>query len=395
MAYKALPFLFFVLNIHKVLTISNLVENVIQAPERSSKQYWPNIGLVRFANDVCNTQEGYRGTCVTRRQCEYIDGFQSGSCTTNGIGRCCLIQRTCGQSSQFNNTYFSSTGFPSTFNSDTSCSFTIIPCPGSCQARIDFLSFTLAQPDGNGNCIQDSMVVTGSGGNVPVICGENSGQHIYVTFVGNNSITITISTSSTADLQRSFNFLVTLIACDCPTLAPAGCLQYYTELTGTVRSFNYGTAMNGAVVQYDNATTVVGTRQLANTNYGICVNMQPGYCGIQWSQSTDSTSFTVTDNTALSEVVTGLPANPLNDGDCTTDFVVIPNPQYPNGTSVGTDRFCGNQLPTVVTYSKPFVLTTVTDASELTSPDVANRGFSLVYNQLACGNTNALLQLTG
>lgn len=152
----------------------------------------------------------------------------------------------------------------------------ITPTKHYLQARIDFLSFTLAQPDGNGNCIDDSMVVTGSGGNVPVICGDNSGQHIYVTFVANSSITITISTSGTVDLERSFNFLVTQIGCDCPTLAPAGCLQYFTDLSDTVRSFNYGTQINGAVVTYDNTTTVAGTRQLANTNYGICVQMSPG-----------------------------------------------------------------------------------------------------------------------
>lgn len=51
---------------------------------------WPKIGLVRFAQDLCTTYEGYYGTCVTRRQCEHISGIQSGSCTTNGLGRCCM-----------------------------------------------------------------------------------------------------------------------------------------------------------------------------------------------------------------------------------------------------------------------------------------------------------------
>ncbi|CAG9769871.1 unnamed protein product [Ceutorhynchus assimilis] len=387
----------FLLEIEKNLCVVSDFDEYIDEDfnARDSKQYWPKPGLVRFAQSVCTTQEGYLGTCLTRRQCTYIDGSQSGSCTSNGVGRCCLVQRTCGESSAYNNTYFSSANYPVTFNGDTTCSFTIEPCPNTCQARIDFLNFVLAQPDGNGNCVDDSMVVTGSGGNVPIICGDNSGQHIYVTFMNNNSITITVTTSASVDLERSYNFLVTQIACDCPTLAPAGCLQYYTALTGTVRSFNYGTQINGAVVTYDNATTVAGTRQLANTNYGICVYMQPGYCSIQWAQSADSTSFTVTNNTALVEVVSGLPADPATGFSCTTDYVVIPNPVYVNGTAVNTDRFCGNQFNTVVTSSKPFVLTTVTDASELTSGDVANRGFSLTYTQLACRNVNSLLMLTG
>lgn len=74
------------------------------------------------------------------------------------------------------------------------------------------------------------------------------------------------------------------------------------------------------------------------------------YCAIQWAQSSDSTSFTVTGNTALIEVVNGLPNDPLYGADCTTDFVVIPNPYFSNGVSVNTDRFCGNEFDTV--YSK-------------------------------------------
>lgn len=48
-------------------------------------------------------------------------------------------------------------------------------------------------------------------------------------------------------------------------IAPTGCLQFYNELSGTVRSLNYGTS-----------SVLSGTRQLAGLNYGICVNMFPG-----------------------------------------------------------------------------------------------------------------------
>lgn len=75
------------------------------------------------------------------------------------------------------------------------------------------------------------------------------------------------------------------------------------------------------------------------------------YCSIQWAQTSESTSFTVSNNTALVEVVTGLPADPGTDGNCTTDFVVVPNPYFANGTSVFTDRFCGNEFPTVISKS--------------------------------------------
>jgi hypothetical protein len=234
------------------------------------------------------------------------------------------------------------------------------------QVRLDFLNLNLAQPDGNGNCVTDSLVVSGSASNVPIICGENSGQHIYVNFNGDSDIILMISTGVLASYARSWNIKITQLACDCPSLgevpkssshknanalvvtAPTGCLMYYTDLTGTVNSFNYGTTLSGALVTNPMNMTRPGTRQLANENYGVCVQMQPGYCSIQWSQGPDSTSFTVSNDTALTEASSvGPPGNSVIGTMCDTDFVVIPNPYYPNGTAVGADRFCGNQFPTV------------------------------------------------
>ncbi|KAJ8954031.1 hypothetical protein NQ318_004324, partial [Aromia moschata] len=353
-----------------------------------------SIGLVRFSNDVCTSLEGFDGTCYTSSQCDNVGGIASGTCALNDIGVCCTIQKSCGESSSLNNTYFFNSGFPSTVAGGTQCTFTIIPCNTNiCEIRLDFLSFTLAQPDGNGYCVTDSFVVTGSGSNVPILCGENTGQHIYLMVNNGSNIQLTISTSSSVTLGRSWSIKVTQIACDCPTLAPIGCLQFYTEESDTVTSFNYGTTINGALVTWENGTTRPGSRQLANQNYGICVNMIPGYCGIQWSQSSDDTSFTVSNNTALVAVTPGLPGEGIIGENCTTDFVVIPNPYYANGTAVAGDRFCGNQFPTVTTYSKPFVLTVITNDNEL--DDVANRGFSLDYTQLACSSNLAVIGLLG
>lgn len=125
--------------------------------------------------------------------------------------------------------------------------------------------------------------------------------------------------------------------------------MYYTDLTGTVTSFNYGTTVSGGLVTNTTSNqTRPGTRELANLNYGVCVAMQPGYCCIQWSQSGSSVySFSVTGDTVTQSVTTGLPAGSVIGENCTTDFVVIPNPIYANGSAVPGDRFCGNQFPTV------------------------------------------------
>lgn len=131
----------------------------------------------------------------------------------------------------------------------------------------------------------------------------------------------------------------------------------------------------------------MGTRQIANMNYGVCVAMSPDYCSIRWSQTSgDPTSFTVSSDTdGLGTDVLGTALAEISGVDCTADFVVIPNP-IQNGAPLNTDRFCGNGFVTKTTSSKPFVLTVVTDQDEVTnSVDIGNHGFSLDYQQLRCG----------
>jgi hypothetical protein len=87
------------------------------------------------------------------------------------------------------------------------------------------------------------------------------------------------------------------------------------------------------------------------------VEMQPGYCSITWSAAAgDMYGFTVTGDTnmAVGDGTVGTSAGALSDGDCTTDFVVIPNPSYVNSSLMGpnTDRFCGNGFNSVTSKNK-------------------------------------------
>lgn len=96
----------------------------------------------------------------------------------------------------------------------------------------------------------------------------------------------------------------------------------------------------------------LGTRQMVNMNYMVCIRKPLGSCGIQWSEANDlGIAFSVSNNTLESQVAQTLPEliiSPILGENCTTDYVVIPNPVYVNGTPVGVDRFCGNAFPTVI-----------------------------------------------
>ncbi|CAH2035196.1 unnamed protein product, partial [Iphiclides podalirius] len=355
--------------------------------ERKGKILFPFVSIVRFANTDCASTNTMNGTCLARRECNNLNGTITGVCASRR-GRCCIVSRTCGTTTNVNNTYFNSPGYPGAFSGGQTCTLIVNRCNSNiCQLRIDFLDMVLAQPDGDGVCSTDSITITGGNTIVPTICGDNTGQTIFVDFNGNAAITITVTASLATTFSRRWSLKLIQLGCDCPGIAPNGCLQYYTGTSGTINSFNYGSTANTAL----SSSLVTGTRQIVNLDYGICIRMEAGYCGIQYSQtSNDVYSFTVSgDVEGADNTVLGTTVGAVNGAACTTDFVVIPNPTVVStGVSAGTDRFCGIGFVPVSTGAKPFVLYVVTNANEgattTTPPDVANRGFSLAYSQIAC-----------
>ncbi|XP_036336598.1 uncharacterized protein LOC118746796 [Rhagoletis pomonella] len=344
-----------------------------------SPRWFPFYTIGRFANDVCTGANQLSGTCVVRGECSDNGGVAAGTCTTvTTQAVCCIYQLGCGSSTSYNNTYFYNSGYPGTYGGGGRCSIVVTPCDANiCQLRIDFLSLTIAPPSGDGFCLTDTLTITGGASRVPTICGENSGQHVYVDFNGESPITISVATSDSYTFNRQWQLQIAQIACASATQAPSGCLQYYMDTSGTVSSFNYDSAANSLT----NSIGVPGTRQIANQQYGICVRMGAGMCSITWSQvSSDAYSFTLTNDVAVVDPSL-LGTATVQSQDCTTDFIIIPNPTQDN-VALASDRFCGLGLVDTTSATKPFVLYTVTNANE--DLDMSNRGFFLSYSQNAC-----------
>lgn len=83
-----------------------------------------------------------------------------------------------------------------------------------CQLRLEFLDFSLAPPNGDGTCNTDVISVSGSATKVPLLCGENAGQHIIVDFVGTNPITITVKATASYTFGRNWNIRIVQINCN-------------------------------------------------------------------------------------------------------------------------------------------------------------------------------------
>ncbi|KAG7202394.1 hypothetical protein KM043_018710 [Ampulex compressa] len=337
-------------------------------------KFFPLFSVIRFANTQCLANNNFNGTCFTRRECIKYSGVSSGTCA-NGLGVCCVFQKTCGSTTNMNNTYFTNPEYPTTYQGGERCTIVIQRCNSNiCQLRLDFLESSLSQPNASGVCDNDLLLVSGGSSLVPRICGENTNQHVYIDFNGATPITLSIDTSQDFAFDRRWNIRIQQIACDSVCKAPNGCLQYYKSISGSVSSFNYGTAVNPRAPDF-------GTRQMVNLNYGVCIRMALGYCSIEWSQS-DNASFTVSgDTNSFDPSLIGTAVAADSGTNCTSDFVIIPN-AYENGVATNTDRFCSNAFVTKTSNLKPFVMYVVTNGDEV--GDAQNRGFMLMYRQLPC-----------
>ncbi|XP_069702658.1 uncharacterized protein [Periplaneta americana] len=195
------------------------------------ERFFSFFNVIRFKNVQCTGTNGLCGTCYSRKECASLSGLASGSCARNW-GTCCVIQRTCGSTSNLNCTYFSNPGYPGLYTGNGRCSISITKCNSNiCQLRIDLLDFTVGQPDANGNCLDDYLEITGGASSVPRICGENTGQHVYVDFpADNNPIQITVRTNPAVTANRKWNIRINQIECTSPERG--GPLVIYDFLTG-------------------------------------------------------------------------------------------------------------------------------------------------------------------
>lgn len=180
---------------------------------------FPFYTLGRFSQDVCTGTNSLIGTCVLGGECDDLGGTSTGQSACSGANTrqasCCIVTKTCGGQTQYNNTYFVNSGYPQTFAGGSRCNIQVTrQGTDVCQLRIDFLDFSLAQPTGDGVCSNDYFTVSGGASPVPRICGENSGQHVYVEFSGNNPITVTVATSGSFTFNRRWHFHLQQIGCD-------------------------------------------------------------------------------------------------------------------------------------------------------------------------------------
>lgn len=129
-----------------------------------------------------------------------------------------------------------------------------------------------------------------------------------------NPIILTTITSG-PKFPRSWRIRVSQIPCGSIFRADQGCTQYFTGVSGRIRSFNFDPTAG---------------RQLSNQDYSICVRTERNFCNIQYtvcpdpSGSNRSRSFTLSgnSNTQVSSMVGGGTQGQPNS--CPNDWLLIP-----------------------------------------------------------------------
>jgi len=277
------------------------MENKTSSEQPSASRVKKALGIfsvVSFPNTDCVGSGGLNGTCYTSEECTSKGGSTAGTCASS-FGVCCIFSLSCGSTSTENSTYHAITAYST--NTDASpCTYTICPCNTDvCKIRIDMETFVTAGPftvvdainalitagPKVGDCVTDSFSVTNPGGvSPPVICGTNTGQHMYVDASPECNI-LSFNIDQTSSISRSWNLKVTQMDCT-SAYAAHDCLQYLTGASGTFSSFNFDTT----------ATTVTVGSNLHHLNdqmYDVCFRREEGYCALCFSPGVTGTAFGV------------------------------------------------------------------------------------------------------
>jgi len=373
------------------------------------------FNVVTFQNDACTstsitTQSGARsGQCFTAEECTAKGGTASGGCAM-GFGTCCLFtQTTCGGQVDNNCTHIQNDGFPTALTGTAqaalpNCNYQINKAQADvCSLRLDFLTFNTQAGDfaaatgGAAAGTMDSLgacrdtfavIANNNGGDTPVVCGQNDGQHMYIDIGPSETATATIGfTFMALAATRSWEIKVTQLECGNAMTPPDGCLQWHTGSAGQLTTFNFaGNALH-----------------LADQNYNICIRQEMGMTCTVYTVCAaiagQGLPYSLSNLDAAGAAAT---AKGLVDFACSEDFIEISGSSEVCGSSILTNKYCGDVLTTetataatlnnpICDCTLPFRVGIFTDGA-LTAAGAANedadaailqsRGVCLDYKQI-------------
>lgn len=141
------------------------------------------------------------------------------------------MYRGCNSNVFQDNTILINPNYPQPFGGGSRCAYQVYRKTHKiCQLRIDFLAFSLSQPTGDGDCTTDYFTVENAVTNVPRICGDNTGSHVYVEVIGSFPVSIIVATTENTAFNRRWQLRVSQIKCSSRLL---GLYLYGSHIRGS------------------------------------------------------------------------------------------------------------------------------------------------------------------
>ncbi|XP_053678107.1 uncharacterized protein LOC128728506 [Anopheles nili] len=341
------------------------------------------FNIISFVNGPCVVRRvgpvkegipepGWNGICYHEQECGLLQGTPMDSCA-GGFGVCCVFRFGCDGRTEQNVSYFHSPHYPAPATGSLPCGFTLTLHRAVRQVLLEFVFFELAPPH-VGSCVVDQFIVSVQNDHrvYPVLCGINSGQHMYLDVDGAYSHRLFLSGAFSTNQPRAFLVRITQLA---SRRAPTGCLQFHDGLTGVLKSFNY-----------DSHSMLVPNRKASyfnNLNYAICIRRQNKFCDVVLTNEDALGAENIFQIVNIAEDGSSLvPANQAGVElfSCPNDYIAI-----------NFVRLCGERLndgslvadftinkPVTHTSAGPVVIAVRTDES------IVGRGFKLTFKQLVC-----------
>ncbi|XP_003742203.1 uncharacterized protein LOC100906880 [Galendromus occidentalis] len=327
-----------------------------------------------------------QGVCMSGLDCSFQRGNNIGNCDGGGV--CCHIAKTCEKGREIeittNNTYFVEPQNIWDPEGPVHCGISVRKISGFgtqiCQMRLDFVNFNTVGPDPRtGDCRYDMLTIEQGDANARIhkICGLNDGQHVYVDVKHTDSIKLRMNIDYSKDPNRlrKWNIRITQLPCRSPRLAPPGCLQYYEDYSGTIKSFNYGP------IGVNETSYPLGVR------YSMCFKRGPEACRIYLKKAgpfglgeVPREEQTRTD--ALNEI----------DQQCFDRLQVSRTSVSKAFIAIDHTKFCGNTFQDEYRTENNGVnvISFVSPAYEAIRDEEGSRqppGFKFFYRLLACGTS--------
>ncbi|XP_055618232.1 uncharacterized protein LOC129763317 [Toxorhynchites rutilus septentrionalis] len=357
-------------------SVPNSTESGVLENLKSPLTIFSVFNVIKFENAPCAARRdqhtSLQGICYHETECSQLGGVPVDLCAI-GFGVCCVFQFGCNDRTTQNISYFQSPNYPAPIEERLSCTFTIGLRWNTQQVLVEFVFFEMAPPV-EGNCYEDQLIISvqNSRRKYPIICGINSGQHLYLQIERESSPFVYLTATSNSVHPKAFSIKITQLAFP---QAPQGCLQFFVTITGFIKSFNY-----------DNHSTVVTRRNpsyLNNLNYAICIMRVSNFCSVTFTNSdeqgeenlfqlvnTDEEGVNlVRDNTAGVEIY-----------NCPDDYIAI-----------NYLRLCGNRLNDGSVNEDYTQNSSVNDDSGgpiivpvRSDEQTVGRGFKLMFRQEIC-----------